>query len=314
MPLDKIYYILDQINELGGNQLRGINLNALGEPMMHPDIFKILRYMRNSQLRSRLISNGSLLNSETLSALAEDAPDVLHISMDVLNGQKFSSLRGTAISFDTYLQAIIKLISLVFYHNIKGLVLLELDVMCKFYIGLRRVLSALPKESMLPEIYYNKDTLYKDLTFFLERINESIPEFTFVKSMLKKNIDSGGYYILNKPAYTINDSIVLLMKEYLPLMYFNKKIIESGDKKCRGQSLIILNNGNVSLCCLDYRQEMVVGNIFDESLESILIKSKKIAAILANDATVYPICRQCKNYFSRGQKIIEPLLYKRSQR
>ena len=176
------------------------------------------------------------------------------------------------------------------------------------------MLGALPKESILPEIYDNKDTLYNDLIFFLEKINESIPEFTLNKSALKKNIDSGAYYICNKPAYIINDSIALLMKEYLPLMHFNKKTIESGDKKCRGQSLIILNNGNVSLCCLDYRQEMIVGNIFDESLESILIKSKKIATILAEDATVYPICRQCKNYFSKGQKIIEPLLYKHSLR
>jgi radical SAM protein with 4Fe4S-binding SPASM domain len=100
------------------------------------------------------------------------------------------------------------------------------------------------------------------------------------------------------------------MKEYLPLMYFNKKTVENSDKKCHGQSLIILNDGNVSLCCLDYRQEIVVGNIFNESLKSILIKSKRIASILADDATVYLICRQCKNYFSRGQKIIEPLLYK----
>jgi MoaA/NifB/PqqE/SkfB family radical SAM enzyme len=166
MSLDKIYYILDQINEFGGNQLRGINLNALGEPMMHPDIFKILRYMRNNQLRSRLISNGSLLNSETLAAMAEDAPDILHISMDVLNGKKFSSLRGTSISFDIYLQTIIKLIAMVFYHKIEGLALLEIDVMCKFYIGLRRILGALPKESILPEIYYNKNSLYNDLTFF----------------------------------------------------------------------------------------------------------------------------------------------------
>ena len=89
--------------------------------MMHPDIFKILHYMRNNQLRSRLISNGSLLNPETLEAMTEDAPDMLHISMDVLNGKKFSSLRGTAISFDTYLNTIIKLITMAFYHKIKGL-------------------------------------------------------------------------------------------------------------------------------------------------------------------------------------------------
>jgi MoaA/NifB/PqqE/SkfB family radical SAM enzyme len=313
MPLEKIYHILDQIIALGGNELEMIYLNVFGEPMAHPDIFKILHYMRTNKLHSHLVSNGSFLHNKNLDQLTIYSPDKFHISLNVLNKEKFLSLRGTNISIDDYVENIIELIKRMFYKKIDGLNVLKIDFMSLFYSRFKRMIGALPKESILPEVYHSKSELYKDILPFMEKISNAIPEFVFDKQILKKNITKNtAYHVFSGNAliYAIRDNIRLIITEYLPLIHYDKKHVESSDNTCFRASIEIMNNGVVSLCCLDYFQELAVGNIFEESLESILAKAENIRAVLKNNAKVYNLCRQCKNYFSIAHKITEPFMLK----
>ncbi len=69
---------------------------------------------------------------------------------------------------------------------------------------------------------------------------------------------------------------------------------------------ILLPNGDVLICCMDYGQEHVIGNLLENSYEDIL-KSNEHQRVLAglNDESVKTICRKCEyaeNFYENWTK------------
>ena len=57
---------------------------------------------------------------------------------------------------------------------------------------------------------------------------------------------------------------------------------------------VLLPNGDVSLCCMDYGLEHIIGNLFDQSYEDVI----------PEDQTCYDLCNNCENGVNpREQKI-----------
>lgn len=72
-----------------------LDLTGLGESLMHPDIFTIIRWVRErADLHIYLTTNTVLLNKDKRAALRRDPVDTLCISIDGTNQDEFSSVRG----------------------------------------------------------------------------------------------------------------------------------------------------------------------------------------------------------------------------
>jgi radical SAM protein with 4Fe4S-binding SPASM domain len=72
-----------------------LDLTGLGESLMHPDIFEIIRWVRSRKdVHVYLTTNTILLNRDKLDALRRDPVDTLCISIDGTNQEEFSSVRG----------------------------------------------------------------------------------------------------------------------------------------------------------------------------------------------------------------------------
>ena len=69
------------------------------------------------------------------------------------------------------------------------------------------------------------------------------------------------------------------------------------------KQLAIHVNGNVSLCCLDYQEKTIIGNIFQDDLEQILKNELYENALLGwqKDKPYFPLCQKC-NYKSRFRR------------
>lgn len=86
VPLDEMRVRLDKLADLGTS----IITISGGEPMMHPDIYEIVRHIRKRGMIAGLISNGYYMKPERIEALNEAGLQYLQISIDNLEPDEVS--------------------------------------------------------------------------------------------------------------------------------------------------------------------------------------------------------------------------------
>lgn len=80
-PLEKVKQWIDKIHELGCMRI-GIQG---GEPLKHPDIVEIVRYIKSKKMGCSMSSNAFLLTDELLQGLEKAGLDAIHVSIDSMH-------------------------------------------------------------------------------------------------------------------------------------------------------------------------------------------------------------------------------------
>ena len=82
--------------------LQMILFAGLGEPMLHPEICKMIAYAKQSGVAKRvdLLTNASLLTKETSNLLVDAGLDRLRISIQGLTTEKYKNICGSDVSFE----------------------------------------------------------------------------------------------------------------------------------------------------------------------------------------------------------------------
>ena len=73
-----------------------LNLTGLGEPLMNPEIFKIIKYAREKGALVKLDSNATLLNQENIKKIIAADPTFISISLDGITKKSYESIRKGA--------------------------------------------------------------------------------------------------------------------------------------------------------------------------------------------------------------------------
>ena len=73
-----------------------VNLTGLGEPLINPDIFKIINYARKNKSFVKLDTNGMLLNEENIKKLIHSNPTFISVSLDGASKKTYESIRKGA--------------------------------------------------------------------------------------------------------------------------------------------------------------------------------------------------------------------------
>src|SRR6266513_362532 len=89
VPLEVMKRRIDKLAELGTS----IVTISGGEPMMHPELDQIIRYIRSCEIIAGLISNGYYFTPERIKRLNEAGLDSLQISIDNVNPDEVSRKR-----------------------------------------------------------------------------------------------------------------------------------------------------------------------------------------------------------------------------
>jgi uncharacterized Fe-S cluster-containing radical SAM superfamily protein len=99
MPLEIIRELLPEFGRLG---VRIVNLYGGGEPTLHPQFSEILRLLANADIRMRIITNGSGLNSACREAIVacRSHIDVVRVSFPGVSAASFQRMTGTML-FET---------------------------------------------------------------------------------------------------------------------------------------------------------------------------------------------------------------------
>ena len=80
--------IIDQFSYLDYIELQG-----LGEPLLHPELFRIIEYARKKNISVGLVTNLSMLNKEACNNLVESKLNTLVLSIDSFRAETFEKIR-----------------------------------------------------------------------------------------------------------------------------------------------------------------------------------------------------------------------------
>lgn len=106
LALDSFRKIIDDLAGLG--HYKQIYLCGSGEPLLHPDIVKMVSYVSNAKIADSvdIVSNGSLLTKELSDSLLDAGLDRLRISLQGITDEDYQKSCGVKISVDSLIENI----------------------------------------------------------------------------------------------------------------------------------------------------------------------------------------------------------------
>ncbi len=105
MDMDLFHELADQAS----GRVRQFNLFHRGESLLHPNIGEMVRYAEGKGIRTRINTNGLMLNSSLGRELVESQLDMLSFSFDGYDREMYETNRSGS-SFDTVLTNILNLL------------------------------------------------------------------------------------------------------------------------------------------------------------------------------------------------------------
>ena len=227
-----------------------ITTNVMGEPLLHKDIFELLKYAEELKQNIILFTNGEKLVNETALKLFEFPPAQFYISYHSGNEKSYSH-KNSLCSYEEYRNRTFGFIELKY--KLKHKTPIHLSIISTYNIPHDKFKILDEEQDML--------LLQKEW-------------ISFAKLIKKK------YKIL----WQIPDSIypganMLLPGFYVDLYFFYhfwaNNFLPSGTKVIPSQKSLcpwpfiqcnVLWNGDLTLCCADYNGDLVYDNIRDKSI------------------------------------------------
>lgn len=89
LSFEHFTHIVDQVNDL-----QRVVLHGLGEPLLNPELFKMVRYLKARGIYTLFNSNALALSPRRITALLESGLDEYRISFDAAKPETYKTIRG----------------------------------------------------------------------------------------------------------------------------------------------------------------------------------------------------------------------------
>lgn len=285
--------LIDEIADKG--IAKRIAFFLMGEPLLHPQVFEILKYAAERKLQVTLNTNGALLNQENIGQLLEIALETILVSLQISTPEDFSLKRPHAnLSFQKYIGGIKQLLERKSQQNSRtNLTILFMDPrfnLAQFFLNGLNTLKIDFDKNKLSLLSFDLAKTVGDnirsknrLSLKAEQISAEFKRFVLgnYKKRISDNIDFvyGGIH-------NWGDSI------------FGKPIMQAAFGSCNAlrEQFAVLSNGDYSLCCKDYNGELVIGNAYRQNILEILNspKAKRIKSNFRHCRLSFRRCQLCR--------------------
>ena len=104
----KLEYFKKLINEASEHNA-SIRLSGYGEPLLHPQLFEVLEYGKQKEVKLSIITNGSLFNQEKIKKIIDLEIDSIEISVDSHKEEIYKTIR-VGLDFNKVKNNIINLV------------------------------------------------------------------------------------------------------------------------------------------------------------------------------------------------------------
>lgn len=273
MSFGQFKKIIDDIPFVGK-----ISLVGVGEPLLNPELFKMISYAKSKDILVGFTTNGMLLEEDICRKIMTALPHWINISVDSANKNKFEAIRKGA-DFSLFLENIKQLL------KIKG-------------------------KNRLPEISF-WFVLMKDNLAELGSVIELAKNLGIKKvfSQLQhswgdnKQLNNGHEMDLAQVKSVLKEATKLARQEKVHFEYVNVPDI-LGKRQCKWpwKACYITAEGFITACCLHGSDPGLLnfGNIFKEDFESIW-NSRLYQDFRQQLKSNSPpsICKGCPGYFSK---------------
>lgn len=254
MDINLAKTLIEQLYEAGYKN--NLYFHLLGEPLLHPDIFEIVRFASKHMPRAILFTNGSRLTQDNIKSVFAACPYELMISMQHVDSQSFR-LRCSSMSWNQCVSRIRNAVEYKLTHNTPTLL--------RISVGLRKEDSAYPHEDYFPRI--SPSTLRTNI---LELFTD-IPTLDLQK--VQKILNSKEIPFKDRFELAAGVSVSIKSMGNWRRLYRDEKV-KKGYCPYFGKEFGILSNGNIVFCHLDYDGKSTFANIKDGELRHVFQDSE----------------------------------------
>ena len=244
-----------------------IHLTYSGEPLLNPDLHLMISHLTELGIMSMITTNATLMNKKRAEQLIGAGLDYLIVSFDGFSPGSYESFRVGA-NFEKTLENL-KLLSRVKRQRRAH----------KPYIDIQWIRNKLNESEIdSAEKYF----------FHLKGINE----------FHVKSLSLNDHHMTEGEIRKYGEKF-LPRKGKIRNQYKKRRDSNPSGQKCPFIfSPVILANGDVTVCCIDYKGEYVVGNVLDEKFRHLWNSKNYIS--LRREAENYklPICLRCPIRFN----------------
>ena len=190
METKDVYQILEELSAYEGIDF--VAFHQFGEPILHPDIWKYVDKCKELGLKTQFVTNGLGLTNKNVEKLIQHSPDILRISLHILDPEHHMEIRGIKVPFEKYVDRVSSFLAQLLdqEHGIKE-IRTDVDINDDRYSGLKRFIGQKigAIDSGDPTILNQTvNKLKPRLTYLLKRIEISLNHLSFQKYILTKRL------------------------------------------------------------------------------------------------------------------------------
>lgn len=274
--------LIDEISEMRLAPL--INYYVMGEPLLYPKLFEVIEYTKSKGIKVKINTNGTLLDETGCGRLLDAGPDEIYVSFLTPAAELFNT-RNCEIKnllFETWYNQILSLLKKKIQNKHNNS---EIHVLFLKYSGLLKM-NTLKIPHLKEKICANLKSLFKEIG---TAENNKFMKFIFSNGLIQRYSTS----------FKIADGIYFDVIKFHNWANINEnRIYKAWFGSCEAfrKTCAILSNGGVSLCCADYNGDLIIGNVYKESLNDILYSKRVRNIINSFKANKLPFekCKICR--------------------
>lgn len=266
-----------------------VELHVMGEPLLHPDIFEIIKYAEENGIRIYLVTNGSLLTEKTVDKLFDVNLSYLVISYQSADEQSFKLRRARNLTFEKY--------QFLIYNTIRKKI--RRKARTDIHIHLLNTKYFKPRNAHCIDSSDNALDVFNKLNKFSQQLMEEF-DLDFKGHFY---VDCNPDNLLDVPAEHLYETLPGVAIVFKKANSFgnnltDRKIIESETGFCSApfDQFAILSNGECTICCQDYEGSTNIGNINEKSIKDIWLGERMeiIRKEILNNKLCENVCKKCK--------------------
>jgi MoaA/NifB/PqqE/SkfB family radical SAM enzyme len=317
MDVELAFSALDQIADL--DLAEKVTFHVMGEPLLHPQFFRILDHAHGRGLSVGLTTNGALLRPETIRQLAERDLFQIDISLQTPDPESFHATRGGRVPFEAYREGLLDLLAACASRPVPPIF--------KIRIMTTRFAGKMKQKLGIPDFMGSSALLRRTVLEWTDRVYERLGLAPIPREIVMGRIAKIGIHGWN----VIEISPRIFIETYILTDWGNAfaedHVVEASRGYCFGMRdhFAVLYSGDVVLCCIDFDGRTSLGNLKESSLLEILQspRLKQIMEGFQRGALLEPHCRRCLGSGSRlgawikpvmsviGLKVLKPFFYRK---
>jgi MoaA/NifB/PqqE/SkfB family radical SAM enzyme len=289
MPLSVFQGIIDQVSE--EDLAECVILHLLGEPLLHPDLLRAVRYASDRRLKVIVTTNGSLLSADMIQGLSDSGLYSIDLSLQLL-GRERHALRRSHMPYDEYYGRIVE--------SVRTL---------RERTGIRVIVK------VLNTAYERLFTFDKPLGFVQQgREFRALVHQLIMDLYRGRGADIGEREVADRlKTASLNTALRIRLEE--GLFVFVQLLMDWGnafaERKVYPARLgscsfaftapAVLSDGSVVMCCGDYDGHTRLGHIGEGRLSAWLSsdRARRLWEGFERNRVLHPYCQRCLGSSSR---------------